>query len=228
MTSNTLPPGGSPERSGGGSGLLRVISEQEETRFIKIQRKVGIEICSLFEALNPSDPFSLVFRGSFMGNIVKEAVLRSLGRTALPEGVSSSDSEKAYRTEEGIQIRQFMEVNTDNNFTNGIYLLKVFITGLKPYLQGKNQDEVDVDKEDRIFIGNVGIPLGSFKSKMEEDPRGLSLFQQVSIEFKEKCGVASADQAKKRGFEFADTLAVIAASEYSDRHISELTKLKPK
>ena len=198
------PSGGSPER--GTQISIRSVDNERELQ--KLHRQIFLEALSFVRKISSDNPFEFVFVEIKGSNVVRRAVEELAGTMLLPDRQIrfQSPQEKDERGKREAEIKEFINrYSHDRNFSHGFRLMKEFVMGLKPYLDGLGaQQRVGNGSIDNLItIGFTEVPVKEVIQRRANDSRGYSLIQLVSENLKNeyKPGI-SADDKTRVGVKF--------------------------
>lgn len=178
MTMTIPPSGGSPERRVSAS----TGDQGDENGLQILHRRIFLEALNFMDRINPADPFELYFAQRAGSNIIRRAVDVLVKATSIPDRLSQDPTyleviERKKREEE--VLNYIKSHSSDINFSHGFRLMKEFMKGLKPYLDGSGaESKIDPGNINGLMlIGSIKLPVIEVIRHRANDSRGYTLAQ---------------------------------------------------
>lgn len=201
-----LPPSGGGSIERGGSALIR--NESGEENLQTLHRRIFLEALNLVSNISSDNPFELVFVERWGSNIVMRAVEELAGTMLLPDKQIHFQSPGVIgeRIRREAEIRGFIDrYSYDRDFSHGFHLMKEFVKGLTPYLDGSDAEPRadDGNMDDLMTIGLTKVPVKEVIQRRANDSRGYTLVQLASEILKNEYNPnIPADDKKRAGVKF--------------------------
>lgn len=221
--------GGSPER-----GVSTPIKNEESGRELQIiHRRIFLEACNFMTRFRPHTPFDLYFPEASGRDIIGRTIDLSVGGIPIlerPEHFQLDEERKEHQKREEEINRFIRSYSGDTYFSRGVNLIRGFVMGLRPYLDGTGRvPQIDPNNIRALMtIGGVEVVITEVNKHLTEDSTGLSLVRFVSNILQKECVPnISMDDSKKKGLMFGEKLFRQAIIDYTDPYLSRLAQLQP-